>query len=538
MQIRWEEIERQRFEDMVSVLLSRLHPDAQRIDGKGGDGGRDVQIVHGPDDQITDAFELKSFTGRMTRSRRTQTARSLKRAATLEPVRWSLVVPIDPTPDEDRWFCRLVKGYGFPTEWFGRTWLDEKMAAFPDIRRYFLEGAKDEVFYLLRELREEQARVTDVLDAVGRVRTLHARLNEIDPHYRYELSTGATAANTRPTDVALSVSFGDGRIDVYPKYSGAIEDRPITINVRVFIEPDDDMVLNALNYGMGATIPPSMVNSITVDAPSGLGGSFTEAEISLLPSNEALDEPVSLAIDIKDKDRLLASWPVRLTERTAGFKGSIFTGADSTGWLQTRLRVDVESGELEAKFWLEPKPAIPSALVPLLRWIAVCQPPNHLVLRWSGGLAVSSEIQAPYFVDEGFGRVVEALAYLQDHVGIHWEISPSLTPEQGQEILTAATLLKGESINFTWESLNLSLENAGPGLEELVNGSPRSFLIEHDMWLDMEEVKIPIGRVRTHFKSARLANAEAVQRSLTSGLMSDLRLVPAGSDKAHRVVVP
>ena len=74
MQIRWEEIERQRYEDMGSVLLSRLHPDAQRIDGKGGDGGRDVQIVHGQDDQITDAFELKSFTGRMTPSRRTQTA--------------------------------------------------------------------------------------------------------------------------------------------------------------------------------------------------------------------------------------------------------------------------------------------------------------------------------------------------------------------------------------------------------------------------------------------------------------------------------
>ena len=68
MQIRWEELERQRYEDMVSVLLSRLHPDAQRIDGKGGDGGRDVQIVHGQDGPIMDAFELKSFTGRITPS--------------------------------------------------------------------------------------------------------------------------------------------------------------------------------------------------------------------------------------------------------------------------------------------------------------------------------------------------------------------------------------------------------------------------------------------------------------------------------------
>ena len=62
MSIRWDEFEPQGYEGMVSVLLSRLHPDAQRIDGKGGDGGRDVQIVHGQDGLITDAFELKSFT--------------------------------------------------------------------------------------------------------------------------------------------------------------------------------------------------------------------------------------------------------------------------------------------------------------------------------------------------------------------------------------------------------------------------------------------------------------------------------------------
>ena len=58
MSIRWDEFEPGGYEDMVSVLLSRLHPNAQRIDGKGGDGGRDVHLVRGQDGQITDAFEL------------------------------------------------------------------------------------------------------------------------------------------------------------------------------------------------------------------------------------------------------------------------------------------------------------------------------------------------------------------------------------------------------------------------------------------------------------------------------------------------
>ena len=307
--IRWNEVERQRYEDMVSVLVSRLHPDAQRIDGKGGDGGRDVQIVRGQDNQLTDAFELKSFTGRMTSGRRRQVEHSLKRAATLDPERWSLIVPIDPTPAEDRWFRQLGRSYGFPIAWFGGTWLDEKVSAFPDIRRYFLEGANDEVVLLLRELHQEQARVTAVHDAVARLRTLRARLNEIDPHYRYELSTGPNAADARPMDVVLSVSFNDMRVDVYPKYSGAAKDRPITIKVEVIVGPDDSVVQNALDYGLEATIPSRMIGSVVVDAPSGLGGSFTGGEIDILSTSRRLEEAVTLALEVMDGDRLLEVWP-------------------------------------------------------------------------------------------------------------------------------------------------------------------------------------------------------------------------------------
>ena len=63
-------------------------------------------------------------------------------------------------------------------------------------------------------------------------------------------------------------------------------------------------------------------------------------------------------------------------------------------------------------------------------------------------LAIDTEIQTPFLVDECLGRAVEALAWLQDHRGTYWEFIPSLTREEGQEIVTAVTLLKGESIDF------------------------------------------------------------------------------------------
>lgn len=534
MPIRWDDLEPLAYETMVSVLLSRLNPNAQRIDGKGGDGGRDVQIVDSRDGLITYAFELKSFTGRMNAGRRRQVKRSLKRVASLGPARWTLVVPIDPTPAEDQWFRELGNDYCFPIQWFGKTWLDEKMAKFPDIRRYFLEGAKDEVFRLLREIREERARITDVHDAVDRFRTLHARLNEIDPHYRYEIATGTEHVNNWPTDVVFSVGFRGIRVDVYPKYLGATKDRPVTVNVKILVDSDDEVVQNALNYGLEATIPPHMVASVTVDAPFGVAGDFTETELTLIPIN-SLDEPVTLSLDIMEGDTILASWPVHLTERTNGLRGSTLTGADSTKWLQARIKVDIEAKGIEAKFWLTPQSTMPGALLPLFRWMDACKPPHHLRFRWHGGLEPRVEIRKPFVPDDSLIRVVEALAYLQNRCGIYWEMPPSLTPAEGQQILAAATMLKEETTDFTWKSWNLRLDHAEPALKELMDGHSRALLSRQDVRIELEGVTVAIIRTQTYLESARLANLGAVERSLTSGSVPHLNLVPGESDKGQRI---
>ena len=534
MSIQWNEFEPTGYEDMVSVLLSRLYSSAQRIDGKGGDGGRDVQLVSVQDGEIINAFELKSFTGRMTSSRRRQVKRSLKRAVALGPTQWTLVVPIDPTPNEDDWFRQLGKDYGLPMEWLGKTWLDEKMSAFPDIRRYFLEGAKDEVYRLLKELREEQARITDIHDAVGRARTLRERLNEIDPHYRYEIATGTTATATWPSDVVFSVSFTDVRIDVYPKYLGAAADRPVTVKVKVVGSPKGEVVQDALDYGLETTIPAPLISSVTIDAPLGLGGDFNATEISLSPIKTKLDEPVTVDFKVMDGDRVLANCPVHLTEQTGGIRGSVTTGTDSTGWLQIRLKLDNVAEEMEVKFWLTPKPAMPAGLVPLFRWLRVCRPPHDFAISYPGGTEIRDVIRTSHLIDDDLGRIVEDLAFLQNDSGIYWEMPFSLTNEEGQAIVIAATLLRGDSIPLTWESLSLSLDQWSPELEELVDSGPRPFMWEQDSWLELEGVNIPIGRIRTSFESVRLADPESVLRALKSVSALDLRLVPGDSNKAQR----
>src|SRR5258708_29529247 len=131
--VNWTDVS-DRFEDMVSVLIANLHPEAQRVDGRGGDGGRDVQ-VETPDGLIV--YELKGFTGRLGKAggRRRQVERSLSRSASLGPTAWRLTAPIDPTPAEYAWFQRLQSKYSFALAWLGKTWLGQQTATHPQDAR-------------------------------------------------------------------------------------------------------------------------------------------------------------------------------------------------------------------------------------------------------------------------------------------------------------------------------------------------------------------------------------------------------------------
>lgn len=538
MRVRWDNFEPQGYEDMVSVLLSRLYPDAQRIDGRGGDGGRDVKIVSPLDGHVIDEFELKSFTGRMNSTRRRQVERSLHTVAASVPPRWTLVVPIDPTPSELNWFDRLRAGYPFPIRWNGKTWLDEKMSEFPDIHRYFVDGAEAEVLRLLLELNKEEAIVPDVPSAAGRLRRLAVRLNEIDPYYRYELATGPEAVEYRPPNVVLSVGCEDVRVDVYPKFLGAVQQRPVSFSVTVAVEPDDLVLQNSLDFGLEATIPSHRVSSVTVDAPGGLGGTFTEAELTIFPAYEKLEDPVILSMNIWDGDELIASCPARLVERTGGSKGSVLTGTDSTGWLGVQMTLNTVDNEFNVQFALTYRPATPTALVPLFRWIGAWRPSRNLSILWPEGSEMSEEISGPFPVDDRLGRVVEALAFLQERSGKFYELPSSLSNEKVQDIVVAAALLQGESIKLKWESFTLSLDQWSPKLEKMLDGLPQAFIFDEESWFDFEGVKIPMGQVRTYFQSAYLANTEYVREALEAGAKPCLQLVPGNSDIAQRVVVP
>ena len=118
---------------------------------------------------------------------------------------------------------------------------------------------------LLIELKKEQALVTSVPDAIERFGKLRERLNDIDPYYRYELSTGVAAEADRPSGAILSATSDGVRVDLYEKYPGAMADRPIHVEFHLVFGPDDEALMeevqNALDYGLPVSIPNNVVRN-------------------------------------------------------------------------------------------------------------------------------------------------------------------------------------------------------------------------------------------------------------------------------------
>ena len=369
-----------------------------------------------------------------------------------------------------------------------------------------------------------------------RYETLQNRLDEINPHYRFEVSTGPTAANTFPTDVIMSYVHGNIRIDVYPKHAGALDEEPIAVTL--IVDPENRALQDAIDYGLGAHLPPESIISNYVQAPFGLAGSITDAQFHLKPIDTELAKPIPVGLDIMHGEERLASYPIRLTKRTMGDKGSIHTGADSTGWLNAEIKLDRDAQEVEIGFQLTPKPAMTTSLLPLCRWLRECQPSRSLIYRFPDGTNCTSELPAAFPNNEVLCQIIEGIEEIQNHSGIYIEMPIPLTPEEQQLIVGTANLLRTKCVDITWKAQDLYFDNVkDTTLETLRNDHLHSLILERDWSLKIGETVFPIGRVRDYFESARMTIHEDNEQDLKPGSKIHLQLSPGSNNKGQRTLL-
>lgn len=142
--IEWRTIPRDRFDRLAEQLIRRSveeeHPglEVKAIDGRGGDGGIDLDVRARKSQQLVRIYQLKwfpeGFSGEWARSRKPQITGSYNKALEHSPPVWYLVVPRNLTVGE-RKFVRALRGKNKRIEvrYLGATELDALLVKYPDI---------------------------------------------------------------------------------------------------------------------------------------------------------------------------------------------------------------------------------------------------------------------------------------------------------------------------------------------------------------------------------------------------------------------
>jgi hypothetical protein len=519
---------------MISVLLSRLRQ-ARRVDGSGGDGGRDCYFS-GEDG--TDVYELKSFTGRMTPGRRKQVKRSLARAMRTRPRTWTLVVPIDPTPDEQRWFDSLGTGLSTPLEWFGKTWLEEQLARFPDITRYF-SGAADEVVRILTKISDENALPDNAAGLAHRFASQASRLNEIDPYYSF----------------AFGITDGMATVTAHPRYPDAPRDRPITVTATLQFDdsPSQQETREAfeefMRFGTPVSIPPASITRLAVDAPAGLGGEFTGGTLRLdgtFPAGAEQMSSVLLRVPAQPPIRHMISLDVY--GRSAGPAGGLRVIArDRSGLLTLDQRFDLVQRTYQANLvYAYHAGTLPQDAVPVLRFCAAVAAGQEMAITDPAGniYATSSGSFGPADWPEGYIKSAELLAEIQQLTGTDFGLPLVFTPEDQRDMHYARAILRGEDVEAKWSGLVAPY--ASPTLDGLLaridqDGEPFSLAVANTETLQVAGGQLPLGMVLHIVHSARITNRDEIQVWQLAGASGSIgvRFDPAGNrDMTVRAAPP
>jgi hypothetical protein len=514
-----------RYEDMVSVLLSRLRQ-TRRVDGSGGDEGRDCYF---PDEHGTDAYELKSFTGRMTPARRRQVKRSLTRAMETSPRTWTLIVPINPTPEEQRWFDSLGAELPADLDWLGKTWLEEQLARFPDIIRYF-SGAANEVIRLLAEISREDALPEDAAGLARRFAGQVARLNEIDPYYWFE----------------FGIAAGTVTVMAHPRYPDAPRDRPITMTLTLQFDDSPgqqqarEALADFLQFGTPVTIPPDSITTVTVDAPAGLGGEFRGGTLTLdgtFPPGAEQAPAVLLRIPARPPVRHRITMEV--TGRSAGPAGGVrVLSRDRSGLLTLDQRFDLVHRTHRAHLaYHYHTGALPQDAVPVLRFCAELAAGQEMAITDPAGniLATSTGPFGPDTWPEVYIRCAETLAEVQQLTGTAFPLPLAFTPEDQRDMDYAHAILRGEDVRAQWSGMIAPL--APPAVDSMLtqieqDGYPFSLAAVTPEILQVAGGQLPLGAVLRIMHSTRIANLDEVRAWRLSGAVGgriDVRFEPTSN---------
>jgi hypothetical protein len=448
--IPWRDLHPLQVQQLISALLVRTVPDAHAVDGAGGDDGADVVAVETGGIHV---YEIKSFARRLTPGQRGQVERSLAtaRAQRADMVAWTLAIPLDPSPAEERWMReKLGPMAGVPVAWMGRTTLEAGFAERRDLARAFLPGSAQQLALELLSLHghEEAGLTAGVPDAVSRGLNLRHQLEDVDPDYDFDLDLHA----------------GESTIHISPKDAQAIERRPITGALLFEAAPgtaEADAIKQFHLYGAPLKLAGENITDMSLDLPGGLNSLIQRGVpvgLSLTPTEA---EPRRARFVAASGVRTLAKLPVMITQTSRGAAGGarlVATDDAATLRLEVRMLPGGRTGGVSFTLSVA-NGGFPADGLPAARFLATLAECDTLRLEVPDQPAATMRLPN---VGAAVGaadvvELLEALERVQDASGIPFAVPSHMSPQERQVLAFIDALLTRGEIDWWWPGFTVTM---------------------------------------------------------------------------------
>lgn len=290
--INWATIDEKTFNDLVEALLVMEYTAgglvAQAIDGRGGDGGIDVDVRARKTWQIVNIFQLKYFPGGMSGGhvkRRDQVRESLNRALEEEkPPVWTLVTMTKVTARERKAVRGMRSGRVVRIDFVGPPELDGLLGRHPEIYERFFGDRTARALQAIGRPEAALKKPDDLAHELGRLRAVADARSQ---HWGYAFGVDALGAVTQT---------------LFAKRSDAAEREPLGIQLDASFGPDDrelaDKFASLLDYGSGKEIvlPGHVVSELRQVGPEWFEKTLKPAEVRITRSQEETKAPSTLTL--------------------------------------------------------------------------------------------------------------------------------------------------------------------------------------------------------------------------------------------------
>lgn len=547
--LNWQSLDANRVERGVQMLLRSKYAGLQSLDGAGGDGGRDAQLVTADGRTV---FEVKSF-GRLNSSRRRQIDKSLRKAVQSAPDmnRWVLVIPMNRTParpgarsSEEAWFADALPKLapGVQLSWWGLDWLDGQVAENMAFQRY-IEGVDGQLLERAREFNLEQAVLAGGADDLrSRIETIARRADEISMFWTLDVAVRGGITQTSLRAKVPNAHTLDP-IRLTPTFQFRTDD------------PDDERLRQrfeqALAFGGSVDLPAGYVTDLEIEASAEAQLLFStgdpkNSEFTLRSERAPVERPIRCAYQVLDADkRVVSEFPVYLRERTSGAEGATLYGSDAASIATFEVSVPRPSSILGAGESVEMGEGrlhlnLPDSLVgydidsllPVMKTFAAATNGRYIRFKMPGLGDLGGPVMANQFpYAEETRELVSDLHRMQEVTGSVLRFPDKVTVGDAAYLRNAVRQLDGEEVEHHGGlTLNLRPEAVGEFLAAWAKApdggeTAGGFLAASEGWeLGVGDLSLLYGPVAFWAPHPRLANRAELE-AITAGTTVDTPVV-------------